>query len=62
MTSANYQECDEEDWYDELDDLDCLWCVGEGWVEGNESGWDDGDCVRCPSCGGSGLRKDMTLW
>lgn len=42
----------------------CLICAGEGWVEGRDHlNWDDygyDDVIRCPSCGGSGLAKDMT--
>lgn len=42
----------------------CLVCGGEGWVEGSDHlDWDeDGydDMIKCTSCHGSGLAKDMT--
>jgi hypothetical protein len=49
------------------DDRDCYWCGGDGYVECD----DPIQCTRlhdkfgdheCSSCGGSGLRKDMTIW
>lgn len=54
----------ESDFDDEADD--CLWCGGEGYLYGDEMGdplWYDADeSYPCPSCHGTGLRKDMTLW
>lgn len=45
---------------------DCLICGGEGFVYGEDLGdplWYDVDkSYPCTSCGGSGLRKDMTWW
>lgn len=49
---------------DDYEELSCLICGGEGWVEGrdyldwDEDGYDD--IVPCTSCKGSGLAKDMT--
>ncbi len=55
---------------DDLDDLDpddeCLWCGGDGFTESNDPLWDGWDedgnpnLIPCPSCHGSGLKKDMT--
>lgn len=48
----------------------CFHCGGDGWVEC----WDPIQCTHphrvlgrtqfcpCASCGGSGLKKDMTIW
>jgi hypothetical protein len=41
-------------------DMECWKCGGEGWVEGKDPCWDEGELVTCYSCLGSGLRKDMT--
>lgn len=53
-----------EDFDDE--DRDCLICGGEGWVFGESFGdplwYDEDEVYACKSCGGSGLRKDMTFW
>lgn len=43
-------------------ETDCLWCGGDGEIEGDDPCWDLGEMIPCPSCHGSGLRKDMTLW
>ena len=44
---------------------ECLICAGEGIVEGRDHlDWDeDGydDLITCPSCGGTGLAKDMSF-
>jgi hypothetical protein len=57
----------DDDCYDgEFDDGNCIWCDGEGFVPGEEMGdplwYDDNEFYRCPSCNGSGSRKDMTIW
>ncbi|MEW6169331.1 MAG: hypothetical protein AB1651_16795 [Pseudomonadota bacterium] len=56
------QSCDCDESYD--DEPSCLICGGEGWVDGSDHlDWDeDGydDIIRCTSCKGSGLAKDMT--
>jgi hypothetical protein len=49
---------------------DCSYCDGQGWgIVGTD--WDtddaingpyDGDDEKCPNCGGSGKREDMTFW
>lgn len=41
----------------------CFWCCGDGMVE-NDDPIQRGPekYLKCPSCGGSGKRKDMTLW
>ena len=46
----------------------CSWCDGEGWTESGDPMWDGWDeygnpnLIACPSCGGTGLAKDQTLW
>lgn len=65
------------DWYDDdppEDDLEfdgeepeCSTCGGAGWVESvsQASGrflWDPDGPGDCPNCGGSGLRKDQTVF
>ncbi|MGH9255364.1 MAG: hypothetical protein ACRD3C_12440 [Vicinamibacterales bacterium] len=49
---------------DDGEERDCIICGGEGYVFGEDMGepdWYDADeVVRCTSCQGSGLRKDMT--
>lgn len=53
----------DDEYDDECDpEPDCLICGGDGSLEGDDPLWDEGDYVRCYSCGGSGLRKDMTVW
>jgi len=60
-TDADPPDCD----YDDADDR-CLWCGGEGEIPGDEMSdpvwYDEDEWYPCPSCHGSGLRKDMTLW
>lgn len=49
--------------YADPDELTCSWCCGDGLVENDDPiqrGPDE--FLKCPSCGGSGKRKDMTLW
>ena len=53
---------DGDDYYDDIDSLDCTYCGGDGDVENDDPLWYDGDYRTCPSCNGSGKRKDMTLW
>lgn len=54
----------DDDEYSLDDEPPCLVCGGEGWVEGrdhlecDEYGYDE--IIRCTSCRGSGLAKDMT--
>ena len=45
-------------------ELECTRCGGEGRQEGNslEEPVDEWGEVRCKACGGSGLRKDQTIW
>ena len=56
------EEYEDREYNDE--ERDCLICGGEGYVSGedmNDPLWYDADeVVRCTSCLGSGLRKDMT--
>jgi hypothetical protein len=45
-------------------DEDCLVCGGEGWISGEDLGYDYGwidpnETYACTSCGGSGRAKDM---
>ena len=49
---------------DDVDEDDrCFWCGGDGSVETDDPLWDGfGAWVPCPSCGGSGAAKDMTIW
>lgn len=58
--SEEYEE------YDDGTEPDCLICCGEGYLYGEDMGdplWYDADAsYPCYSCGGSGLRKDMTVW
>jgi len=48
------------------DNLECTWCGGDGVWEGGrfgDPGWyDEREFYPCPSCNGTGNRKDMTLW
>lgn len=44
------------------DDLDCTYCGGDGFTEGKDPCWDEGELSTCPNCKGSGLKKDMTFW
>ena len=61
---------DDGDWFDhEPDDFDdeweCLFCCGDGWLDGYEEDplwFEPGEMDRCPSCYGTGKRKDMTIW
>lgn len=50
--------------FDDGEEPACLICGGNGWVDGSDHlDWDeDGydDVIRCTSCKGSGLAKDMT--
>lgn len=50
--------------HDDVDDYEweCTYCGGEGWAEGKDPCWDEGELITCPNCHGSGLRKDMTFW
>lgn len=58
----------EEDWYYPDDDQDdCITCGGEGYVNGEDIasqydyGWiDENKTYKCPNCGGSGNAADMT--
>ena len=62
--SEDQCRCDEY----EDDDAECSMCNGEGWffgsdLPGYDPGWHDPDgTYHCPSCNGSGNRKDMTIW
>lgn len=45
----------------------CHWCGGDGWDECGDpiqctSPHNEWDECECSSCGGSGLRRDMTIW
>lgn len=57
--------CDDEDFTDELD---CSWCSGEGAFWGAElPGYDPGwhlpdEMYPCPSCKGTGNRRDQVLF
>ena len=55
-----------DDDYDGDIEPDCLICAGEGFLSGADMGdplwYDDHKSYRCYSCGGTGLRKDMTVW
>lgn len=61
---------DDGDWFDyepdEFDgDFDCLFCGGDGWLDGYDEDplwYEPGEMERCASCGGSGKRADMTIW
>lgn len=59
-----YDEGDDE-YYD---DLDCSDCDGDGYQFGEDLAefdpfwYDAGQVYRCRNCGGSGKRKDMTIW
>jgi hypothetical protein len=60
------------DWDDFGDDPPdrCHTCHGDGWViigldldcDDGVNGPFDGEAVKCPNCGGSGLAKDCTCW
>lgn len=54
---------DDDEWEEEPD---CLICGGDGFVFGASFGdplwYDENKVYACKSCGGSGLRKDMTYW
>lgn len=59
-------DCDYPD-YEEFDDEsgDCYWCGGDGYVDGYEDDaifYEPGEMIRCSSCNGSGMAKDMTIW
>lgn len=61
---AERERCEAEKDYDGYDpDLECTWCCGDGLVE-NDDPIQRGpsEYLPCPSCHGSGKRKDMTLW
>lgn len=51
---------------DDDDDYPCGYCCGDGAVENDDpiQQWDSAGegYIKCPSCHGSGKRKDMTLW
>jgi len=53
-------EPDEECFF--LDDNECLVCGGEGFTDNPDPLWYgfNVEMVRCTSCNGSGLAKDMT--
>lgn len=55
---------DDDEEYDP--DASCLYCGGEGYLPGEEFSdplwYDRNEFYPCPSCRGTGLRKDMTLW
>lgn len=44
------------------DDTECLVCGGEGFIDNPDPLWYGFDVktIRCTSCNGSGLAKDMT--
>ena len=56
---------DDRPFTDRTDDERCYWCGGEGFIPGSEMGdplwYDEDESYPCPSCYGSGLRKDMVL-
>lgn len=56
------EEWDDED-YEDPELRACLICGGEGFVE-NDDPIQRGpeEFLKCYSCGGSGKRKDMTVW
>ncbi len=59
---SNEELEDPEDYYDDAEN-ECLVCGGEGMVETNDPLWDGfGAVIPCSSCGGSGLKKDMTWY
>lgn len=53
---------------DETDpEAPCLHCGGDGWVQCRDPiqctrPHNEQDECECASCGGTGLRKDMTIW
>ena len=60
-------EPDARDDYDTDDDGTCFHCGGDGYVYAIEDScdpwnWGPNDLIRCRSCRGSGLAKDMTIW
>ena len=66
MADDDYRD-DEYDY--DPDDAHCLYCSGEGWgilgqdfTNTDPLNEPDGQWVRCPCCGGSGRREDMTFW
>jgi hypothetical protein len=64
---STYEEMlhDFDEWDDEhhgWSDPGCSHCCGEGQVEGDTPGWDDGDIVPCYACHGTGNRRDQTVF
>jgi hypothetical protein len=63
-----YEYDHDDDEYADPDELGCLICGGEGYIDGEDMAemdplWYDADEVyRCCSCNGTGKRKDMTVW
>lgn len=62
-------DLEEDDFLGMVDEGLCWQCCGEGYcvvgidIEPDfERGWYDGDEVRCPYCGGSGLAEHCTYW
>jgi DnaJ-class molecular chaperone len=54
---GHWAACD--DGYDELDE--CLVCGGTGYMDNDDPMWNGFvDEIPCNSCGGSGLKNDMT--
>jgi len=60
-----------DEWDDDCDDYDpegdeCWDCGGDGYVFGSELGdplwYHDDELYRCPNCGGTGRKKDMTVF
>jgi hypothetical protein len=66
MGVAPDEDYDDDDSEHLGEDDDCLICGGEGDVWGDTFGdplwYDEDELYPCKSCGGSGLRKDMTFW
>lgn len=60
VAADEYEDEYEDDYYG---DLHCLHCCGEGMVE-NDDPIQRGPAayLKCFSCGGTGKRKDMTVW
>jgi hypothetical protein len=62
---GDYDDDPYDDYEFEDHEGDCGFCGGDGWVDGYEDDpifYDPDELIRCASCNGSGLRKDMTIW
>lgn len=58
-------DCDRYENDDDGESGECYWCAGEGFVDGHEEDaifYTPGEMIRCSSCNGTGLAKDMTIW